>query len=883
MTSLFRKLTWWVQRRRREDQLREELQFHLEEEADERRADGLPDDQARWAARRDLGNVTLLQEDTRTLWTWTFLEQLAQDARYALRALRRSPGFAAVAILTLALGIGVNTAIFSVVNAVVLRPLPYRDPATLVLIDASPLSLAPAWLTTAWRERARTLSDFAGFNGPRAATLVHAGASQQIDAADVTWNFLSLLGVAPVVGRDLAGADSARGAPTVGILSHDLWRRAFGSDPAIVGKTLTITGNPVTIVGVAPVGFLFPAGGALPATGMPADTQPDVLRVANVNAPVNVIGRLAPGSTPASATAELLSIFRQEARARFRPDAVDRWELTAAPLQDRLVGSARERLWLVMGAVGFVMLVACANVANLLLARASTRQRELALRMALGAGRGRVARLVLTESLLLALLGSAVALLFAYTTSGVARTLLADRMPHVGAIPIDARVLAFTMAVAVATGILCGLVSLPGVRRLGMTAIVDSGAPAVTGRSRLRRVLLSAETAVTFVLVVGAALFVQTLWNLSAQDRGFDADRLLRVRVSPGLPRDVDRREHRAGSRFFALFFSDLRDRLERIPGVASAGAVSLGPLDGISSGFGNIAVNGRTVSPEGSLTPVAFVTPGYFRTMRIPIVNGRDFNEGDRLGGGLVAIVNEAFQRRFAPNVDILGARVTSGSGPEVFTIVGISQDVPDRSLRQAPEPLLTAPLAQMPGVHISWGALTFVLRTEGDPLRLAPEVRRTIWAINPNIVINEIATMNARVAVAMRAERDSALLFGLFALVALVMASIGVYGVAAYTIAQRTKEIGIRVALGAARHDVRRLVVSQTLWPTLIGITVGVAAAGMLTRLVASMMYGVAPLDPITFGVGAVALVSVALAATWMPARRAMRIDPLVALRYE
>ena len=256
-------------------------------------------------------------------------------------------------------------------------------------------------------------------------------------------------------------------------------------------------------------------------------------------------------------------------------------------------------------------------------------------------------------------------------------------------------------------------------------------------------------------------------------------------------------------------------------------------------------------------MIPVAFVTPGYFQTMRIALLAGRDFNEGDRLGADLVAIVNEAFQRRFAPNGDILGARITSGGGPEAFTVVGVSQDVPDRSLRQAPEPLLIAPLAQMPGVHLSWGALTFVLRTaEGDPLRLAPDVRRTIWAINPNIVINEIATMDARVAVAMRAERDSALLFGLFALAALVMAAIGVYGVAAYTIAQRTKEIGIRVALGAARHDVRRLVVSQTLWPTLIGIAVGIAAAAMLTRLVTAMMYGVTPLDPATFAAGVVAL---------------------------
>jgi len=818
----------------------------------------------------------------RPLRTLAFLEQLAQDTRYALRGLRRSPGFGMVAILTLALGIGVNTAIFSVINAVLLRPLPYRDPATLVSIDTSPLRLAPSWLTTAWRDRARTLSGFAGIDGPRAATLVHEGVSQQVDAADVTWNLLSLLGVAPVIGRDFASTDANPGAPAVGILSHELWRRAFGSDAAIIGRTLTVTGSSVTIVGVAPAGFLFPTG-ALPATRIPTDTQPDVLRVATATASVNVIGRLATGSTPAAASSELLAILKQEAGTRFRADAVERWALQAAPLQDTLVGSVRLRLWLVMGAVGFVMLVACVNVASLLLARASTRQRELALRMVLGAGRARVARLVLTESFLLATLGAAVGLLFAVTTGGVARALLADHIPHVDALAIDARVLAFNIALAVSTGMLCGLVTLPGVRRVSIAAIGDSGAPAVAGRSRMRRVLLSAEAAVTFVLVVGAALFVQTLWNLSTQDRGFDADRLLTARVSPGLPAELDRSNRRAGPTFFALFFSDLRNRLERIPGVASVAAVSLGPLDGISAGFGNVAVDGRAASME-SLIPVAFVTPGYFRTMRIPVIAGRDFTDGDRLGADLVAVVNEAFQRRFAPSGRILGARVTSGSGPEAFTVVGVTEDVPDRSLRQAPEPLLVAPLAQMPGVHISWGTLTFVLRTaEGDPLRLAPEVRQTIWAINPNIVINEMVTMNERVAGALRAERDSALLFGLFALAALVMAAIGVYGVAAYTIVQRTKEIGIRVALGAARRDVWRLVVSQTLWPTLIGILVGVAAATMLMRLIASMVYGVTPLDATTFVVGAVVLVSVSLAATWMPARRAIRIDPLVALRYE
>jgi predicted permease len=887
MSGLFRKLMWWVQRRQKEDELREELQFHLEEEAAERGSDGLSEDQAMRAARIDLGNVTMLREEIRTLWSWTFFEQLAQDARYAVRSLRRSPGFAAVAILTIAVGIGVNTAIFSVINAVVLRPLPYRDPARLVLIDPSPFGLSPSWLTAAWRERAHTLSDFAGFNGPGPATLVHAGASQAIDSADVTWNFPSLLGVSPVIGRAFVRMDADPGAPAVGILTHELWQGAFGSDPGILGRTVTLTGIPLTIIGVMPEGFRFPTAGALPTWGIRTDTQPDILRVANGNARLNVIGRLAPGHTPASATNDLLAIAKEQPDED--GDVIDRWELRAVPLQALLIGNVQQRLWLVMGAVGFVLLIACANVANLFLARATTRQRELALRMALGARRSRVARLILTESLVVALLGSAAALMLAQASSGIARTLLANRVPHVEAISLDTVVFAFNMAVAVATGILCGLASLPGVRGVSVAAIFDSGAPAVTGRSRMRRLLLLVETAVTLVLVVGAALFVQTLWNLSTRDRGFDADRLLAVRVAPGLPPGLDRR---ARSTFFASFFNDVRDRLERIPGVTSAAAVSLGPLEGIGAGVQGVAVNGRTVSTES--VPVAFVTPGYFQTMRIPLMSGRDFNQADRLpllaapravlGANLVAIVNEAFQRRLVPEGGILGARVTSKSGPEVFTIVGVTKDVPDRSLRETPRPLLIAPLAQMPGVHISWGSLTFVLRTaEGDPLRVAPDVRRTIWAVNPNIVIAEMTTMSARLASGIRGERDSALLFGLFALAGLLMAAIGVYGIAAYTIAQRTREIGIRVALGADAADVRRLVLSHTLWPTLLGISIGVVAAAVLTRFAASMLYGVAPLDPAAFAVGVALLVSIALAATWMPARRAVRIDPLVALKYD
>ena len=872
-------------RRRDDEDFAREIEAHVALEIDRLVADGMSPDDARHAAARRFGNVTATKErfyeSRRILW----LEELRQDVRYAWRTLRRSPGFAAVAVLTLALGIGANTAIFSVVNAVLLRPLPYRDPGSLVLIQPGEVGLTPEWMIPAWRDRARTIEALSGFNGPRPATLIHRGQPEVVQSTTIAWDFLSFLGVAPALGRDFTAADAVPGAARVAMVSDDLWRRHFDADPGILGRSVTMSGAAFTVVGILPPSFRFPTAGALPAFGLPNDLQPDVLQVWDGNNFLNVIGRLRGDATAGAASQELLTIYRQASAHEFSSDLLERTQIAVVSLQDRLVGDLSRRLWLVMGAVTFVLLVACANVANLLLARASTRQRELAVRTALGARRGRLARLLLTESALLALIGTAGALVFAFVTRGVARTLLADRIPHVGDITLDWTVMAFTAGLAVVTSLLCGLVSLAGAARVKVaTAFGDGATPQTTGRSVLRRALVSVETAVTFVLVVGAALFGRTLWALTTQDNGFEPDRILTVRVMPGLPKDIDRTDRRAPSRYWASFFGDLQGRLERIEGIESAGAVSMGPLEGIGSGVTRIAVDGRNMADDQTFIPVAFVTPGYFQTMRIPIVSGRDFTTADRLGADLVAIVNETFARRFAPGRSIVGARISTGSGPEGFIVIGVTRDVPDTSLRRSPDPMLIAPLAQMPAVHISWGALTFVLRTrDGGPMRLVPEVRRAIWAIDPNIVISGVATMNARVAAGMRAERDSALLFGLFAFAALVMAAIGVYGVASYTIAQRTREIGVRVALGAARHDVSRLIVSQTLWPTLIGVGIGLAVALLTTGLVASMVYGITPLDPATFATAVLALVSVALLATWVPTRRALRIDPLVALRSE
>ena len=885
LRRLLMRLLSFVRAGRAERELAREMTAHLRQLEDDFIHKGLPPDEARLAARRAFGGVEQAKELQRDARSIRWLDELRQNVRYAIRTLRSAPGFTAVAVLTLSLGIGANTAIFSVVNAVLLRPLPYRDPGSLILVETSPLNRAPEWLTSAWREQAKTLSDFGGYSGPTSQTLITRGEPGPVRSALITWNFLSVLGVRPAVGRDFVEGDAARGAVPVAILSHELWTSRFNSDVTIVGSPVTIGGQSITVVGIAPESFRFPVAPPVTAVSVPLDMQPGVMRVAAATTDVNVIGRLAPGMTASAAARELLAIFRErgatvldQGEREFSQVAVNQFALEAGPLQDRLAGTVRQRLWLATGAVAFVLLVACANVANLLLARASTRDRELAVRAALGARRGRLVRLLLTESVLLALIGSAGGLAIAFSTGGLARMLLAERVPHVAAVAIDWPVLAFTIGVAVATGILCGLASIPGATRIRLTGMFSGGTPAVTGRSTTRRVLLSTEVAVTFALVVGAALLVQTFWNLSMKDRGFEADRLLTVRVAPVPPREIQRGAQ--SSLYYAAFFGDVRDRLQRIAGVASAGAASLAPLGGTASRLADIVVDGRRGPAGESSTPIGFVTPGYFRTMRIPVIAGRDFDEHDRLGAERVLIVNEAFQRRFAPDRTIVGARLSSIT--DVFTVVGVTQDVPDRSLREAPEPLVMAPLAQMPAGHITWAALTFVLRTvESDPLRLAPAVRREIWAIDPNIVVAEMATMEERVALTVRSERDSALLFGLFAVAALVMAAIGVYGVASYTFAQRTHEIGIRVALGADRAEVSRLVMMQSLGPTVIGIAIGIAVAMVTTRLVGAMVYGVTPLDPATFAGAAFALVSVAVAATWLPARRATRTDPLLALR--
>ena len=591
--------------------------------------------------------------------------ELRQDGRYALRTLWRSPGFAAVAILTLGLGIGANTAIFSVVNAVVLRPLPYRDPASLVVVDTSPVPLADSWLTAAWRDRAKTLSDFGGFNGPTPATLVAGGEPEQVLSAFITWNFLSLLGVGPKAGRDFTEGDGSPGATPVALLSHNFWIARFGGDPSIVGRTVTVSGAVLTVVGVTPATFRFPAAGALSAAALQLDTQPDVMRVAGPAMRLNVIGRLAPayrhappprscsGSTSrrprvCSTTANRNSRNRRSIDCGLASDCCmnDSPDTCASGCGSRW-GPSDSFFW----SRARTLRTCCWRERRRVTGSWLSARRW-------GAPRKADAPAVDRECAAGALrIGPRSPACRLHERRGAARaggSSAAHR--HDCARLVGARVYGGGRDPhrhVVRPGVHPWRHARQSDRRLQRRhASRDRTEP-------MRRVLLSTEIAMTFVLVVGAALLVQTLWILTTKDHGFEADRLLTVRVSPGIPRDLDRSDHRAASRYFAVFFSDLRDRLERIPGVASAGAVSRTPLAGTVSRLANITLDGH---PAGeSSTPIAFVTPAYFRTLRIPVIAGRDFDERDRLGAERVVIVNEAFQRRFAPDGNVVGARMTA------------------------------------------------------------------------------------------------------------------------------------------------------------------------------------------------------------------------------
>jgi predicted permease len=867
-----------------DEEFREEIEAHVVLETDRLIAEGLSPEDAAIAVRRTFGNITRVRErfyeSRRLMW----LEDLRQDTRFAFRSLRRSPGFMAVALLTLAIGLGANTAIFSVVNAVLLRPLAYSDPDHLILIEHPPLGGSPPWLREAWHARARTLADFAGFEPSSSATVVAGNEPMPVDAARATANFFPLLGVTPALGRTFSDGDAQAGAPAVAVLSHSFWTRRLGGNPGVLGTTITLTdvattGEALVIVGVLHKDFRFPVADPSEHAPLFVRTQPDVILLSRSDAWQQVLGRLSPGSTPLAAAAELSGIFKQTASAHYAASLVERTRLIATPLQDRLVGDTRHRLLLLMAAVGCVLLVVCANVANLLLARVTGRQPEFAIRAALGARTGRLIRMLLTESLLLAASGALAALLLAYWGNGVLRTMLAARASHVETVPIDWWVLAFNTVLAASTGVLSGLASLLAIRSRGFAGGIQGAGRSVTGRNRLRRGLLAAEVAVVFVLVLMAALLSQTLWNLHHSKRGFDGSRLLTAGVMPGMSGTIPELQN-----LTSVFFDRVIEQIGRVPDVESAAAASTVPFSGPTMGMSGVSVIGRPpVSEAGATVSVAAVTPGYFATMRIRLIAGRDFRRMDLPDRDRVTVVNEAFVRALGSEPPLVGTQIRFGRSP--LTVIGVVEDTPDSSLRQPARPFVYVPLAQTIGSQFVFGRLTILARVarSGDPAGLIPAVREAVWALGHDIVIDEVTTMDERLEAAVRTERDSAILFGLLAAIALLVAVAGVYGVVAYSVSQRTREMGIRIALGARHRQVVGHIVRESAWPVAIGIAMGLAGAAVAARATGSILFQIQPTDPPTYVATALALSLTALTAAWIPARRAAQVDPVTALRAE
>ncbi|HEU4630001.1 MAG TPA: ABC transporter permease [Gemmatimonadaceae bacterium] len=798
------------------------------------------------------------------------VDSLLQDLRFALRSLRRSPGFTLVAVLTLALGVGANTAIFSVVDGVLLAPLPLREPDRLVAVGERVDGGAPTDFTSTspgsffdWQRQTRTVR-LAGFAGS-ARTLTGRGEPERLLGASTVGGLFDVLGVPPLFGRTITPADETPEAQRVIVLSYATWRRLFGEDRGVVGRTLTLDGASHTIVGVMPPSFRFPDTGTEFWVPSRFDAE---FRANRDQYFIQVVGRLAPGATLEQARTELAVV--SERLQRDWPMYNSDLRIVVRPLQETIVEGVRTRLLVLMAAVAFVLLITCANLGNLLLARASGRHREIAVRQALGAGRTRLARQLLTESLVLALAGGAAGLLVG---QGFLELLLAAQattnLPRVDEIGLDARVLLFTLGVSVAAGLFFGSLPAWQLARARSGEALRTGTRGSAGHQWARSALVVSELALAMVLLTGAGLLLRSFALMQRVDPGFTADHVLTFDVTrPGED---------------ASFTATSLERIRALPGVRSAAVVSQLPVTGrgIGAWFNRLD---RPLPPDVKPTGEAYrvVTPGYFATIGLPLKRGRLLTPDDRRERPAV-VINEALARRYYAGEDPIGKAIYLGAPDNRLfdhgTIVGVVGDTRDAGLGSDPLPTVYIPLAVMPG----WRSFSYVVRTAGPPTAVAGAVRNVIRTLDATVPVRNVRTLDAVLAESVAPARWSTTLLGVFAGVALVMAALGVFGVLSFVVAQRTRELGIRMALGAAPSAVRRTVVRQGLRLVVAGLALGLAGAFALTRLMGSLLYGVAPTDPATYAGVAAVLVGTAAVASWLPARRATRVDPIIALRAE
>jgi putative ABC transport system permease protein len=868
-------------RARVERDLDEEVRAYVEMLAAERVAAGESEQEARRAASIELGGVEQVKERVRDVRAGVLLETILQDLRHGARALARTPGFTLAAVVALALGIGANTAILSVVEAVLLRPLPYEDPDRLVVIlhrgenPVSPANFAD------WRRQGRAFERM-GAAEYWTPNLTGADRPEKLVALRLTSEVLPMLGVRPVLGRFFLPEEEEPGREREVILSHGLWHRRFGADPKILGRQITIDGAPYTIVGVMPRGFQFaPFWVTRAELWAPLALGP---RVGNrEGSSLRAFARVKRGVSLGEARAEMATIT---ARLEREYPGTNR-HVTVLPLKEKVVSDVRPALLVLLGAVGLVLLIACANVAHMLLARAAARKKEVAVRSALGASRSRMIRQLLTESLVLALGGGGAGLLLAVYGIRVLVALSPASIPRIEGVGVDGRVLLLTLAASLLTGIAFGLAPAMHASAANASDSLREGAHGSTEgirRNRLRSLLVGSEFALALVLLVGAGLMMRSFIALRAIDPGFDPKNVLTMVVSV-----TGSKEAPPGER--ALFYRQLLEAVRSLRGVQAASAINHLPLAGDIWGW-PFNVEGRPRPRPGETPNAAYrvVFPGYFRTMGIPVLRGRDIAESDDLRAPGVVVVNEWLARRYWPNENPIGKRITLDDPKESaswLTVVGVVKDAVRKNWAAAPEEEIYLPYLQNryylenPGAHVAY--LTLVVRSSADPAAMAPAIRDVVWSFDRNLPVSEVQTMERVVADSTAEPRFNLLLLAAFAAVAVILAAVGIYGVMSYSVSRRTHEIGIRIALGAERADVVRLVVGQGMLVALAGAGAGMAGALALTRLMASLLYGVRTTDPPTYLAVAFLLGGVALAASYLPARRATRIDPLTALRYE
>ncbi|HEX7118560.1 MAG TPA: ABC transporter permease [Longimicrobiales bacterium] len=812
------------------------------------------------------------------------METLRQDVRFAVRNLGRHPGFFAVAVLTLALGIGANSGIFSVVNAVLLRPLEYREPDRLVFIHSQfpTLGFDEFWISPPeYRELQERARSYEAIGAWRTGSSSISGIEEpiRVRSARASAEFFTALGVPPLVGRAYTVEEDLPGAPAVAVLSHRVWREVFGGDPSIVGGRVEIDGESRTVVGVMPPGFDIEDAGV--DVWLPLALEPNPTNRGSHY--LNLVGRLAPGATLERARAELGALLAGwgavNPGVHVPNDSTHR--VVVKPLAEALVGEVRPALLLLLGAVGLVLLIACANVANLLLARAESRQKEIVVRAALGAGRWRLARQFLTESILLALVGGGIGLFLGY---GGVRLLLATSagsVPRADGIGLDVPVLVFTLVVSVVTGAIFGLAPMLHLsQRVMAVSLKESGqrTTAAAGRRHLRRLLVVSEIALALVLVVGSGLLLRSFAALQEVDPGFDPAHLLTFQLF--LP---ESRYPEPESR--AAFFEALTDRLEALPGVEAATAMTgLPPVREVNAN--DTEFEGKQPTPEGPAHNVDYyqvVAADYFEAMRIPILRGRAFDAGDDAAATPVAIINETLAKVFYPGEDPLGQRIRPSGFPTWFTIVGVAKDVKQGGLSEETGTELYFYYPQIAGVGYGPQTMNVVVRTTRPPLSLAGEVRRTVRALDATLPLAGLKTMEANLAGSVSRPRFLMLLLTIFAAIALSLAAVGTYGLLSYSVAERGREIGIRMALGAEARSVVALVLREGVALAGTGLALGLVGSLALARLLASLLFGVSSADPATYLVAPTVLLTAALAACVIPARRAATVDPMVALREE